>query len=193
MGVVTPGDHPVSSGAPLVEVVDDGTPREACGVFGVYAPGQAVAHLTYAGLFALQHRGQESAGMAVSDGDQLFVVKDMGLVSHVFDERTLAPLQGHLAIGHTRYSTTGSSCWGNAQPVYRALGDAEFALGHNGNLTNTAALAAETGTLPGTITSDSDLVAELLAAEIANREVRSDGRDLETALLDVLPRLEGAF
>src|SRR6185437_13385224 len=85
----------------------DDSPKEACGVFGVYAPGQSVAQLTYAGLYALQHRGQESAGMAVSDGDALTVVKDMGLVSNVFDERTLAPLTGHLAIGHTRYSTTG--------------------------------------------------------------------------------------
>jgi len=178
-------------------VVDD-RPGEACGVFGVYAPGQPVAHLVYAGLYALQHRGQESAGMAVSDGDSITVVKDMGLVTHVFDERKLAPLQGHLAIGHTRYSTTGSSNWRNAQPVYRGVGDAGFALGHNGNLTNTAELATHAGMLPGTgtVTSDSDLVAELVATlGFAGRAdaFRSDGRDLEAALVQVLPLLRGAF
>ena len=124
-------------------------PRDACGVFGVYAPGQPVAHLTYLGLYALQHRGQESAGIAVSDGETITVVKDMGLVTQVFDERQLAPLEGHLAIGHVRYSTTGSSTWRNAQPVYRSVGDAGFALGHNGNLTNTEELADELGMLPG--------------------------------------------
>ena len=99
-------------------------PRDACGVFGVYASGQPVAHLTYLGLYALQHRGQESAGIAVSDGQTVTVVKDMGLVTQVFDERRLAPLEGHLAIGHVRYSTTGSSTWRNAQPVYRSVADA---------------------------------------------------------------------
>src|SRR3954469_22035499 len=97
--------------------------EEACGVFGVYAPGQPVAQLTYLGLFALQHRGQEAAGMAVSDGIEIMVVKDQGLVASVFDDRTLASLEGHLAIGHTRYSTTGSSTWRNAQPVFRSVGD----------------------------------------------------------------------
>src|SRR5579864_9044187 len=115
-------------------------------------------------MFALQHRGQESAGMAVADGEAITVVKDMGLVTTVFDEHTMACLPGHLAIGHTRYSTTGASTWRNAQPVYRAVGGAAgFALGHNGNLTNTAALAEQAGMLPGVVASDSDLVAELLA------------------------------
>ena len=170
-------------------------PGEACGVFGVYAPGHQVANLTYLGLYALQHRGQESAGMAVSDGDTITVVKDMGLVSHAFDERKLAPLQGHLAVGHVRYSTSGSSTWGNAQPIYRGAGDAGIALGHNGNLTNTQALAAEAGVLPGTVTSDSDLVAELIQGAMAAEAARnhSDGRDLERALMKVLPSLEGAF
>jgi amidophosphoribosyltransferase len=168
--------------------------REACGVFALYAPGQPVAHLTYQGLFALQHRGQESAGMAVSDGATLTVVKDQGLVVAVFDDRTLAGLEGHLAIGHTRYSTTGSSTWRNAQPAYRGVGDRHFALGHNGNLPNTEALAEEAGMLPGTVSSDTDLVAELLAAELAQLpEDRSDERDLEIALQRVLPRLQGAF
>jgi len=171
--------------------VDDGI-GEACGVFGVYAPGQAVANLTYFGLFALQHRGQESAGIAVSDGETITVVKDMGLVTQAFDERRLAPLEGHLAIGHVRYSTTGTSTWRNAQPVYRSRGDAGFALGHNGNLTNTVELAAELGIDAADIGSDSDVVAELLARAWAEYP-RSDGRDLEAPLEDVLPRLRGAF
>ena len=125
-------DGPESSGT------EGRTVKEACGVFGVYAPGRGVAHLTFDGIYALQHRGQESAGMAVSDGQTITVVKDMGLVTTVFDERTLSGLPGHLAIGHTRYSTHGSSDWAAAQPVYRPVGRAGFALGHNGNLTNTA-------------------------------------------------------
>ena len=177
-------------GAPELE----DTPREACGVFGIYAPGLPVAQLTFDGLYALQHRGQESAGMAVSDGETVTVVKDMGLVTNVFDERILAPLRGHLAIGHTRYSTTGSSTWRNAQPAYREPGESGFALGHNGNLTNTAALAEAAGMLPGVVASDSDLVAELIGAAFpAGGVERSDGRDLERALEQVLPRLEGAF
>ena len=174
--------------------------NHACGVFGVYAPGQTVSHLTYLGLYALQHRGQESAGIAVSDGETITVVKDMGLVTQVFDERRLAPLDGHLAIGHNRYSTTGSSTWRNAQPVYRSVGDAGFALGHNGNLTNTATLATGLGMLPGMTapaadvdsTTDSALIAELIAGEYP-AHLRSDGRDLELALERVLPRLDGGF
>jgi amidophosphoribosyltransferase len=162
--------------------------KEACGVFGVYAPGRPVAQLTYFGLYALQHRGQESAGMAVSDGETITVVKDMGLVTNVFDERTLAPLQGHLAMGHVRYSTTGASNWGNAQPIYRSGRGSGFALGHNGNLVNTAELAAQAGVLEGTVNSDSELVAQMLHAEIV-----ATGRPLDEALATVLPRLEGAF
>src|SRR6478672_8586265 len=167
-------------------------PKDACGVFGVYAPGRPVAHLSYLGLYALQHRGQESAGIAVSDGETITVVKDMGLVTQVFDERRLAPLEGHLDIGHVRYSTTGSSTWRNAQPVYRSVADVGFSLGHNGNLTNTEELATELGMLPGVLTSDSELIGELLAREYGD-ELRSDGRDLEIALQHVLPRLAGAF
>jgi amidophosphoribosyltransferase len=184
-----------------MERVDE-TPKEACGVFGVYAPGHHVAHLTYLGLYALQHRGQESAGMAVSDGHSLTVIKDMGLVSAAFDDRTLAALTGYAAIGHTRYSTTGSSTWRNAQPVYRDVGQLEFALGHNGNLVNTEALADEAGMLPGTVTSDSDLIAELLAHELAHGAGAAHDESawddesespLVRALTAVLPRLEGAF
>ncbi len=182
---------------PVAEAVapspDDDSPREACGVFAVYAPDQPVAHLTYLGLYALQHRGQESAGMAVSDGETLTVVKDMGLVSNAFDDRTLAALAGGLAIGQTRYSTSGSSTWRNAQPVYRGVGHLEFALGHNGNLVNTEDLARGAGMLPGTVTSDSDLIAELLAAELEAGEQDDPASAFDQALMSVLPRLQGAF
>jgi amidophosphoribosyltransferase len=184
----------VAAGASIDDLAEDDSPKEACGVFGVYAPGQPVAHLTYLGLFALQHRGQESAGMAVSDGEAVTVVKDQGLVTSVFDDRSMAGLVGHLAIGHCRYSTTGSSTWRNAQPAYRGVGDRHFALGHNGNLTNTEALAEAAGMLPGTVTSDTDLIAELIARELERLpEDRSDERDLERALEAVLPHLQGAF
>jgi len=169
--------------------------KEACGVVALHAPGrpadQSVAQLTYLGLFALQHRGQEAAGMAVSDGEQLTVVKDQGLVASVFDDRTLAGLPGHLAIGHCRYSTTGSSTWRNAQPAYRSVEDHMFALGHNGNLVNTEALVKEAGMLEGTVTSDSDLVAELIAAELAHHPGEPDA--LVRAVSDVVVQLEGAF
>jgi amidophosphoribosyltransferase len=179
----------------------NGSVKEACGVFGVYAPGAFVSQLTFDGLFALQHRGQESAGMAVSDGETITVLKDMGLVSSVFDERALSTLQGDLAIGHTRYSTTGPSTWHSAQPVYRPAGRAGFALGHNGNLTNTEKLAADAGML-GVLTSDSDLVAELLSrrfpSELLNEEdpsalLEPPSDHLLSALADVLPMIEGAF
>ena len=142
-------DRPDSSSLDPDDDYFAGKPREACGVFGVYAPGLPVAHLTYLGLYALQHRGQESAGIATSNGDHLTVVKDMGLVSNVFDDRKLAALDGELAIGHTRYSTTGSSMWKNSQPVFRDVVHTQFALGHNGNLVNTSDLVEEVGILPG--------------------------------------------
>jgi amidophosphoribosyltransferase len=135
-------------------------PREACGVFGVYAPGQQVSATIYFGLFALQHRGQEAAGIATSDGQTVTVVKDLGLVAQVFDENDLAALEGHIGIGHTRYSTTGSSCWENAQPAHRQIGNTSIALGHNGNLTNTATLAAEQGV--SGVSSDSELMLDII-------------------------------
>jgi amidophosphoribosyltransferase len=186
------GDTSADLGATAVPL--DETPGHECGVFGVYAPDQPVAHLSYLGLYAVQHRGQESAGIAVSDGQTITVVKDMGLVSNVFDDKTLAALPGHLAIGHTRYSTTGSSTWRNAQPFYRSVSEHSFALAHNGNLVNTEELAAEAGMLPGTVTSDSDLVAELIEQELARHpEESNDHRALERALMVVLPKLRGAF
>ncbi|WP_375497818.1 amidophosphoribosyltransferase [uncultured Jatrophihabitans sp.] len=169
---------------------DDKRPQDACGVFGVWAPGEQVAKLTYFGLYALQHRGQEAAGIAVSDGSSLVVYKDLGLVSQVFDEATLATLQGHIAVGHTRYSTTGSTTWENAQPSFRTTpAGTGLALGHNGNLVNTAELAAEAReagirSAMGA-TTDSELLTALLAA-------RPDV-SVEQAAMDVLPKLRGAF
>ena len=159
-----------------------------CGVFGIRAPERDVARVTYFGLFALQHRGQESAGIAVSDAGRLTVLRDMGLVAQVFDEQNLSGLQGEVAIGHTRYSTTGSSVWRNSQPVYRGNGHAEFALAHNGNLVNTTELAEELGMLPGAVTSDSDVVAELVVRELPHAR---DESGLVGALARVLPKLRG--
>ncbi len=162
------------------------SPKEECGLFGVWAPGDDVARLTYFGLFAQQHRGQESAGIAVSDLHNILVYKDLGLVSQVFNEATLTTLHGDLAIGHTRYSTTGSTTWENAQPVFKTDGAHSLALGHNGNLVNTAEIAAALGG-PGAATTDSDLVTTLLANEM----VVAGG--LEEAAMRVLPTLRGAF
>ena len=168
-------------------IIDD-RPGEECGVFGVYAPGEDVARLTYYGLFALQHRGQESAGIAVSDGMTTTVSKDMGLVTQVFNEASLAALIGHVAVGHTRYSTTGSTVWENAQPTYRQIGDMSVTIAHNGNLTNTLALAEDLG-LTGI--TDSELMTEAIARHVEDQ--RADGRGLVRAIAKVVPLLEGAF
>lgn len=169
--------------------------KEACGVVGIYAPGRMVAPLAYDALFALQHRGQESAGMAVSDGSTITVVKDMGLVASVFSERTLSCLPGFLCIGHTRYSTGGPSTWENAQPVYRSSRGAGFALAHNGNLTNTYAMAASIGVLPGLGMSDSDLLADLLVRKLSfsGLEDTEDREGLVAALAQVLLEVQGAY
>ncbi len=178
----------------------DKGPQDACGVFGVYAPGEDVAKLTYFGLYALQHRGQESAGIAVSNGRQILVYKDMGLVSQAFDEATLASLQGSIAIGHTRYSTTGASTWHNAQPTFRPTASGSVALAHNGNLTNTCELADRVdhlATVAGELdipsrqsnhvipTNDTSLVTTLLAAD--------PDLSLEESAVRLLPTVRGAF
>ena len=170
-------------------ISDENGPREACGVFAAYSPEDQVSRLIYFGLFALQHRGQESAGIATSDGETVTVFKDMGLVAQVFDESTLAGLDGHLGIGHTRYSTTGSTIWANAQPAHRQVGNTSVALGHNGNLTNTTELATTLGVSGAT--TDSDLMAEGIARALDDE--RSDARGLEMALMEVAPTWKGAF
>ena len=164
-------------------------PREACGVFAAYTPDELAANIIYFGLFALQHRGQESAGIATSDGQTVTVFKDLGLVAQVFDESSLAGLDGHLGIGHTRYSTTGSNNWANAQPAHRQIGNTSVGLGHNGNLTNTQELAEALGVSHAT--TDSDLMAEGIAREVDDE--RSDSRGLEMAIMKVAPSWKGAF
>jgi amidophosphoribosyltransferase len=170
---------------------DEG-PREECGVFGVWAPGEEVAKLTYFGLYALQHRGQEAAGIAVADGAAIVVFKDLGLVSQVFNEQVLSSLHGHIAVGHCRYSTTGSTTWENAQPTFAttAVGSG-IALGHNGNLVNTAELARNVTAEPHSpdrpnSTTDSDIVTQLLASA-------SPDSGLHEAAMELLPTLRGAF
>jgi amidophosphoribosyltransferase len=187
-------EHPTTSPD---DGIDDG-PHEECGVFGVWAPGEDVAKLTYYGLYALQHRGQEASGIAVSDGRRTVVFKDLGLVSQVFDEQVLSSLRGHLAVGHCRYSTTGSTTWENAQPTFRTTAAGSgVALGHNGNLVNTAELRDEVVALRRASngrsdrsalqsTTDSDLITELLVGTAADIGV-------EEAAMRLLPRLRGAF
>jgi amidophosphoribosyltransferase len=169
----------------------DRPPRDACGVFGVWSPGEDVAKLAYYGLHALQHRGQESAGIAVSDGRRIVVHKEMGLVAQVFDEPSLTALRGDIAVAHCRYSTTGSSVWANAQPTFRSTPHVSLALGHNGNLTNTreltAMLAADAA--GGTIaaTSDTDVLTELIVGN-----ARGPG-GVEEAAARILPQVRGAY
>lgn len=175
-------------------------PREECGVFGVWAPGEEVAKLSFYGLYALQHRGQEAAGIAVGDDSQVLVYKDLGLVSQVFNEQTLASLRGHVGVGHARYSTTGGGTWENAQPTFRTTpAGSGLALGHNGNLVNTAELrqrvsgttwdggnASAPVSSCSRATSDSDLVCALLASRAADI-------GLEQAAVELFPTLRGAF
>ena len=169
----------------------DRPPRDACGVFGVWSPGEEVAKLAYYGLHALQHRGQESAGIAVSDGRRIVVHKEMGLVAQVFDEPSLTALRGDIAVAHCRYSTTGSSVWANAQPTFRSTPHVSVALGHNGNLTNTRELAAmlAADAAGGTIaaTSDTDVLTELIVGN-----ARGPG-GVEEAAARILPQVRGAF
>jgi amidophosphoribosyltransferase len=197
--VVTPPDGGL--------VHEDPPPREACGVFGVWAPGEDVAKLAYYGLYALQHRGQESAGIAVSDGSRIMVHKEMGLVAQVFDEPALTALRGHLAIGHCRYSTTGASVWANAQPTFRSTASTSVALGHNGNLINTrelAALLGETGPGSGGIaaTSDTDVLTALFVSDrlpavapAVSPAAAPAGRPagVEAVAAAVLPLVKGAY
>src|ERR671915_576633 len=157
-----------------------------CGVFGIRASERDVARVTYFGLFALQHRGQESAGIAVSDKGQLTVLRDMGLVAQVFTEQNLSGLQGEIAIGHTRYSTTGSTHWANAQPLVQHGRARTVTLGHNGNLTNAEALREELAAEGVRLKTTSDT--EVIAALIAN-----DPAPLEGAVANAMRRLEGAY
>jgi amidophosphoribosyltransferase len=166
---------------------EDDSPKEECGVFGIYAPGYDVARVTYFGLFALQHRGQESAGIYVSDGVKLKWFKEMGLVNQIFDERVIEQLKGHIAVGHTRYSTTGSSVLRNAQPLHCAWGDGTVGVAHNGNLINTEELRSELkaqGVVFET-TNDSEVIARMIATQ--------PDCSLEDAVAHTMSRLRGAY
>ncbi len=161
--------------------------HESCGVFGIYAPGADVARITFFGLYALQHRGQESAGITTGDGKELRTFKSMGLVVQVFNEEELGFLKGHVAIGHNRYSTTGSSRVCNAQPIVVDSGIGQLALGHNGNLVNAGALAEqllENGEHLDT-TTDSEVIAKAIA--------EAPGLEWETKIRHAMHRFQGAF
>ena len=175
-------------------------PRDACGVFGVWSPGEEVAKLAYFGLYALQHRGQESAGIAVSDGTRIVVYKDMGLVPQVFNESVLHTLRGHIAVGHCRYSTSGSSVWENAQPTFRATPSASLALGHNGNLINTLELAALVDPAAAAggshATTDTDVLTALFAGAAGDKlglAGEQHGTGIEASALAALPLVQGAY
>jgi amidophosphoribosyltransferase len=161
-------------------------PRDECGVFGICAPGHDVARLTYFALYALQHRGQESAGIATSQNGHILAMRDQGLVNQVFDEQRLRALQGEMALGHVRYSTTGASSWENSQPVWRA-DRREIALAHNGNLINAVELHGELRERGVSFRSTSD--SEIIAALVSTHEAD----EVEDALADVMGRLEGAY
>jgi amidophosphoribosyltransferase len=173
---------------------DEKGPQDQCGVFGVWAPGEEVAKLAFFGLYSLQHRGQESAGIATSDGSKILVYKDMGLVSQVFSESALESLIGHIAIGHNRYSTTGASSWRNAQPTLGRTSSGTVALAHNGNLTNTADLLdllkkrypkQDSNEITGGNTTDTAVLTALLAGDMDHT--------LEATALELLPQVKGAF
>ncbi|MBN1298721.1 MAG: amidophosphoribosyltransferase [Actinobacteria bacterium] len=161
--------------------------KEACGVFGIYSKGKNVAEFIFYGLQALQHRGQESAGIAVSDGDDILVFKDLGLVSQVFSEQNLAPLQGSIGIGHTRYSTTGKNIWKNSQPIYRMFNDEVFAIAHNGNLTNTDEIRKEQ--MRKDIRFETSTDTEVIASLIENSGCLS----LEEAVKEAVDKIKGSY
>jgi amidophosphoribosyltransferase len=162
-------------------------PRDECGVFGVYAPGHDVSKLAYYALYALQHRGQESAGIAAADlGGYIITQRSLGLVSQVFNEHDLRALSGDIAVGHTRYSTTGGNDWENSQPVHRN-DRRELALAHNGNLVNAVELHTELAQKGVTFRATTD--SEIMAALLATAEADS----LEDAIVDAMPRMNGAY
>ncbi|MDP9232929.1 MAG: amidophosphoribosyltransferase, partial [Actinomycetota bacterium] len=171
-----------------------GEARDKCGVVGIYAPAEDVGRLTYYALYALQHRGQESAGIAIADGNTVVVYKELGLVAQVFDETVLSSLRGHLAIGHVRYSTTGSTTWENAQPSYKSSPTGQIAVAHNGNLVNTLELKQSLADAGGDPTpSDPRLHSSSDTDLVAARVARANDGDMESAILGVLPTLKGAF
>ncbi|APT91956.1 amidophosphoribosyltransferase [Corynebacterium phocae] len=171
----------------------ENAPQDECGVFGIWAPGEEVSKLTYFGLFALQHRGQEAAGIAVGDEDRILVFKDMGLVANIFDESTLNSLQGNVGVGHTRYSTAGGKEWANVQPMLTTSPNGvDIALGHNGNLVNYLELRDET-MKRGLVKSGNETVSDSMCLSL----LLADGVGEDTTIFEsaraLLPKVKGAF
>lgn len=178
---------PAETPLPYERIDDSDKPHEECGVFGIFAPGEEVARLTFFGLYALQHRGQESAGIATANGEQIAIRTSLGLVSHAFDEDDLRKLPGHIAIGHTRYSTAGSNNACNAGPMCVRTDIGELAIAHNGNLTNAVALRMQlerSGEFFES-TTDSEIVARVIA--------RAPGDSVVDKIRSAMPRMVGAF
>ncbi|WP_165243327.1 amidophosphoribosyltransferase [Corynebacterium lizhenjunii] len=168
-------------------------PREECGVFGVWAPGEEVSKLTYFGLFALQHRGQEAAGIAVGDGERIVVFKDMGLVANIFDESILSSLHGNVGVGHTRYSTAGGKEWANVQPMFStAANGVDIALGHNGNLVNYLELREEV-VAKGLIKPNQESVSDSMCLSMLLADGVDSNTDVFASAQALLPRVKGAF
>lgn len=161
--------------------------KEECGVFGIYAPERKVSEIIFYGLQALQHRGQESAGIAVSDGEDILVFKDLGLVAQVFNEQNIVPLMGHIGIGHTRYSTSGKNIWRNSQPIYRMFKNESFAVAHNGNLINIRKLRKEQAAkgIKFETTTDTEVIASLIEG--------SESDNIEDAVKEATSRLKGSY
>ena len=162
--------------------------HEECGIFGIYSSDKKnVAEIIFYGLQALQHRGQESAGIAVSDGENILIYKDLGLVSSVFNEQNLAPLQGNIGIGHSRYSTKGKNVWKNSQPIFGNFKNQSFAIAHNGNLINTESLRnlqIKKGARFET-TTDTEIIASLIET--------SEKESLEDAIKEAISKIKGSF
>ncbi len=171
----------------MVNKISDRKINEKCGIFGIYAPGKKVAEIIFYGLQALQHRGQESAGIAVSDGENILIFKDLGLVSQVFNEQNIAPLQGDIGIGHTRYSTSGMNIWKNSQPLYRMFKNESFAIVHNGNLINFREIRNEQ--IKKGIKFETSTDTEIIASLIESSEKES----IEDAIKEAINRVKGSF
>lgn len=161
--------------------------NEKCGIFGVYTPGRKAAEMIFYGLQALQHRGQESAGIAVSDGENILIFKDLGLVSQVFNEQNIAPLQGCAGIGHTRYSTRGMNIWKNSQPLYHMFKNESFAIAHNGNLTNIKEIRDEQSGkgIRFETSTDTEVIASLIET--------SEKENIEDAIKEAASRIKGSY
>ena len=161
--------------------------KDECGIFAVHLPGKKVSEVIFYALQTLQHRGQESAGIAVSDGEDILVFKDLGLVSQVFGEKSLVPLQGFAGIGHTRYSTRGKNIWKNSQPIYKMFNNESFAIAHNGNLTNAEELRKNQ--IAAGVKFDTTTDSEVIASLIEN----SEKDNIEDAIKAAVGKLRGSF